>query len=513
MVLPPLMRVAGLRWNGAGAGANKRRLIDFFPFRKRNSIAHCISSFVPAIASVARVAGVPAAACDNRKMLIAAARGLIAHALPILVAQLASIGMMVVDTAVLGRVSATDLAAVAIGGGLHVSVMFALVGIVQAVAPLVARLHGAGRDSEVAGVLQQGFWLALALALPGITFLLHPGAVLGLSTMEPAVEVKVRQYLALLAWGMPAALCYRTFYAFCNALGKARVLMGIGLASLSLHVVLASGFALFGWLGEPLGVVGCAVSNVVIGWAACLAGALYLGFGPLAPRYRPFAGWQLPRWAGWRPLLRLGLPMGLSNLVEITSFTLIALFIASLGAATVAGHRIVANLAALCYMVPLSLGIATLAAVGQAVGARDGQRARATIAAGLALATAMSTLAGLLFWLLAKPLIAAYTRDPAVTAVALGLVGWVALYQFFDALQTIAGHALRAYHVTFLPMVVQTFCFWGVGLVGGWWLCYRWAPPLGVAGFWIAALISLVLAAASLLPLLRKAVVATETAL
>lgn len=453
-----------------------------------------------------------AASCDNGAMFVAAARGLIAHALPILIAQLASIGMMVVDTAVLGRVGAADLAAVAIGGGLHVSVMFALVGIVQAVAPLVARLHGAGRDGEVAGVLQQGFWLALVLCLPGIAFLLHPGAVLGLSTMEPAVETKVRQYLALLAWGMPAALCYRTFYAFCNALGKARVLMGIGIASLGLHGVLAWGFALQGWLGEPLGVVGCALSNVLIGWLACLTGGLYLGLGPLAGRYRPFADWQAPRWSGWRPLLRLGLPMGLSNLVEITSFTLIALFVASLGAATVAGHRIVANLAALCYMIPLSLGIATLAAVGQAVGARDWRRARAAIGAGLALATGLSTLAGGLFWLFARPLVAAYTVDPGVTAVALGLVGWVALYQFFDALQTIAGHALRAYHVTFLPMVVQTFCFWGVGLVGGWWLCYRWAPPLGVAGYWIAALLSLVLAALCLLPLLRKAVVATESA-
>ncbi|WP_265947823.1 MATE family efflux transporter [Dechloromonas sp. A34] len=108
-------------------------------------------------------------------MLLAAARGLLAHAFPILIAQLASIGMMVVDTAVLGHVSPVDLAAVAIGGGIHVSVVFALVGILQAVAPVVAHLHGAKREGEVAGVLQQGFWLALLLSLPGVLFLTHPG--------------------------------------------------------------------------------------------------------------------------------------------------------------------------------------------------------------------------------------------------------------------------------------------------------------------------------------------------
>ncbi len=446
-------------------------------------------------------------------MFRAAMRGLIAHAFPILVAQLSSIGMMVVDTAVLGHVSSLDLAAVAIGGGIHVSVVFALVGILQAVSPIVAHLHGAGRDQEVAGILQQGFWLALLLAVPGIFFLTHPGAVLGMANMDAAVEAKVRQYLGLLAWGLPASLCYRTFYAFCNALGKPRVLMGIGLLSLALHALLAWGFALQGWLGEPLGVAGCAYSNILIGWTACFSGAIYLAFGPLGKRYRPFSNWQLPNWKAWRELLRIGVPMGLSNLVEITSFTLIALFVASLGATVVAGHRIVANLSALIYMVPLSLGIATMAAVGQAVGAHDGARARVTIRAGLLLSGALSSAVGLLLWLVAEPLVAAYTDDPAVRSVALSLVIYVAVYQFFDALQTIAGHSLRAYRVTFVPMLVQTFCFWGVGLVGGAWLCYRWPTPLGVAGFWMAAVISLVLAAALLLPLLRKVVRDTEAPL
>lgn len=431
-------------------------------------------------------------------------RGLLAHAFPILVAQLASIGMMVVDTAVLGHVSPQDLAAVAIGGGIHVALVFALVGIVQAVAPVVAHLHGARRDDEVAGVLQQGFWLALTLSLPGIVFLLHPGFVLAPFGMDAVVDAKVREYLGLLAWSLPAALFYRTFYAFCNALGQPRVLMGIGLAALAVHALLAWGLALAGWTGAPLGVAGCALSNIVIGWLACLSAALWLHRGPLGRRYRPFANWARPHPATWRELLRLGLPMGFSNLVEITAFTLVALFVAGLGATVVAGHRIVANLSALAYMLPLSLAFATMAAVGQALGARDWPAARRLVRAGMGLAAGSSLVVGLLLWLAAEPLVAAYTDDPAVRSVALALIGYIAVYQFFDALQTIAGHVLRAYRVTFVPMLVQTVCFWGIALAGGAWLCYRWSPPLGVGGFWLASVIALVAAAAALLPLLRK---------
>src|SRR5690606_28151769 len=126
---------------------------------------------------------------------------------------------------------------------------------------------------------------------------------------------------------------------------------------------------------------------------------------PALAAVKAFANWQPPRLGAMRELLRLGLPMGFSNFVEITSFTLIALFVAQLGATAVAGHRIVANLAAICYMLPLALAIATLALVGQAAGARDWSRARAAIKSGMLLAAGLSTLTGGLLWLSARPLV------------------------------------------------------------------------------------------------------------
>ena len=442
-------------------------------------------------------------------MSLAIARDLLAHALPILIAQLSAIGMMVVDTAVLGHVGATDLAAVAIGSGIHVSVVFALVGILQAVAPLVAQAHGAGRQDEVRHVLQQAFLLAVLLVLPGVVFLLHPGGLLALSEVAPEIEEKVRAYLALLAWGLLPALLYRTFYFFCNALGRPRVLMFIGLAALLLHAVLAWGFAARGWLGAPTGVVGCALANVLIAWLAVFAGLFYLHRSELA-HLALFAAWRWPDLVLWRRLLRLGLPMGISNFVEITSFTLIALFIAGLGATTVAGHRIVANLAALSYMLPLSLGIATLSAAGFALGRQDQIALARIIRVALVMAGGLAMLVGISLWLGAEWVVAPYTDDLAVRTVAFGLIPFFALYQFFDALQTIAAHALRACHVTFLPMLVQTGCFWGIGLAAGWWLCYQ-GPQLGVAGFWLASLLALMAAAGLLLPMLGRTLKALKS--
>lgn len=423
-----------------------------------------------------------------------------------LIAQLASMGMMVIDTALLGHYGTEDLAAVAVGGGIYISVVFALVGILQAVAPTVAHLRGAQRDGEIAGALQQAFWLAMLLAIPGVGFLLNPDPLLALSKIEPGVEAKARGYLSMLAWGMPATLLYRTFYSFCNALGRPRPLMLISLGGTLLHGLLAWLLVTGNWGGEALGVLGCGVSNATVGWFTLSCGLGYMLLNRTLAPLRLIHGWQLPRLKPMRELLRLGLPMGFSSFVEISSFTLIALFVAQLGATVVAGHRIVANLAALCYMLPLALAIATLSQVGQAAGARDWPRSKASIAAGLLLAGGLSSALGLLLWLVARPLTAAYTSDFAVQAVALSLIGYVAIYQIFDAVQTVAAYSLRGYKITFAPMFVHIVCFWGVGLFGGWWLAFRAAQPMGVAGFWVAALSSLVLAATLLGALLWMAV-------
>jgi len=386
-----------------------------------------------------------------------------------------------------------------------------LAGVLQAVAPTVAYHVGAGRTPEIAPALRQGFWLALLLSLPGVALLAWPGPLLALADVPPEVAAQAAAYMRATAWGLPAVLLYRTFYAFTNAIGHPRVLMLIGAAMAAGHVPLA--WALVhgqpGWLGLPaLGGAGCGLSTAIMGWLALAFGLAHLLRSPVYRPYAVLSRWTPPRARPLGQLLRLGLPMGLSGFIEITSFTLIAVFAARMGADTVAGHRIIANFTGLIYMAPLSLSIATLVLVGQAHGARDGARVRATVRVALALAAGQALLTGLLLWLAQGPLLAPWTQDPAVLAIASGLVAYLCVYQFFDGLQTVLGHALRGLKITLLPMALHALCFWGVGLAGGHWLSFqagaRAAHP-SVAGFWEACVLATLLATLALGLLLRQA--------
>lgn len=423
---------------------------------------------------------------------------IVSLAWPVLVAQLASIGMMVIDTLVVGQHDTTDLAAVAIGSSLYVSLMLGLSGVVQALGPIVAHHYGAGRENQIGESIRQGFWLAAFFALPGSLWLAHPEGVLALAGATPEVTARCVDYLGVLAWCLPASLLYRTFHAAGNALGQPRPLMVISLLQMSGHALLATcwvgGYAGFAAQGST----GAAMSQATLSWCVFLGGLVWLWRSAF---WRPFGVLQQgswPRWVAIREMLRLGVPMGISYLVEITAFTLIALFVARLGATVVGAHRIVANLSAVIYMVPLAVATATSALVAQAAGGGREPEARAYAWTGIAVAACAAVVVGVTAWWWRDSLVGLASHDAEVATLASALLVYIALYQLPDGIQTVAGFALRGYKVTLLPLGVHLFCFWGLGLGLGYWLAFESETPQGVAGFWQATVVSTVAASVCL---------------
>ncbi len=433
---------------------------------------------------------------------------------PVLVAQLATISMMAIDTIVVGHAGTDNLAALAVGASIYVSLALALSGVVQAILPGMAHRLGKNDPAGAAHIIRQAFWLVLLLACIGDLLLLFPGWMIAFAELPPPVAALTVDYLHVLAFSLPASLGYRAFHAIAGGVGRTRPLMWLSLSQTSGHALLAPLLAdtvtLGGvTLGLGLGAVGAASSQAVLAWLICLVG---VGVLWRSPYYRQLLGksglWPgRPDWAQQRYLLRLGVPMGMSYFVEISAFTLMAIFIARLGPEVLSGHRIVANISAMLYMFPLAMGTATAALVGQADGAQDWRETVRVVQRGFAMAAAGSVLLAGLLWVFRVPLAALGSPDPEVIRVAVGLIAYVAGYQLFDALQTIAGFALRGYHVTFVPLGVHLASFWLFGLGGGYWLAFEGleilgVAPMGAAGFWCAALIATLVAAIGLVSLL-----------
>jgi len=432
------------------------------------------------------------------------------HAATVWVGQMAVMAFGVTDTIVAGRFSQEALAALAVGGALFVTVYISLMGVLQALLPVWAELHGARRSAEVGRAARQSLYLCAAMSVIGMALLLFPGPLLDWTDVPQAMRDQVLAYLRVLAWTLPSALLFRLFATLNQSLGRPQWVTALQIAVLApkvlLSVLLTFGFGAGGFELPALGVVGCAWATLIVDYAM-LAAALWLL--RTRPMYREYAIWQRIEAPDWRQIahfLRLGVPGGLAVLVEVTSFTLMALFIARLGTAATAAHQIVANLTALAYMTPLSLAIATSARVSFWRGAGDAARARHACGRGFALALGFALLYAGLMLTLRHALPAIYSADPAVQAIAATLLLATAVYHLADEVQTLSVFVLRSYRITVLPLVIYCALLWGVGLAGGYALAYRglgpWPATHSPLAFWQMAAAGLIVAALLLAGLL-----------
>ncbi|WP_454909279.1 MATE family efflux transporter [Variovorax gossypii] len=435
-------------------------------------------------------------------------RGLIArHAGTVLVGQLAVMAFGVTDTIIAGRYSEGALAALSVGAAIFVSVYVSLMGVLQALLPVWAELHGGGRGSEVGRSVRQSLYLAAIAIVVGMAALLAPAAVLRLTQVPPEMRGDVEMYLRVLAFALAPALLFRLFSTLNQGLGKPQLVTWLQLGSLVVKLPLSIWFT-FGGAGLPaMGLVGCGWATLCVNWTMLACAVWMLRSRPFYRGYRLWERLEKPDWQQIRLFARMGVPGGLAVLVEVTSFTLMALFIARLGTAAAAAHQIAANLMAVAYMVPLSLSIATSARVSFWLGAGDAARARHACRLGFEQTVLCALLFSTALITLRHELANVYSDNPAVVGLAASLMLAVAAYHLADAVQTLCVFLLRCYRVTLAPLVIYCAMLWGLGLGGSYMLAYHglgpWAAMQSPLAFWIMSAGALALTALFFISLLR----------
>lgn len=435
------------------------------------------------------------------------------HAGTVLAGQLAIMAFGVTDTIVAGRYSADALAALSVASALFVSVYVSLMGVLQALLPIWAEQHGRGETAAIGASFRQSLYLALGFTLLGMVILVFPDPILNWTEVPESMQGDVRTYLIIVGWALPSAMFFRLYTTLNQALGRPQLVTWLQVGALVLKVPLSIWFTFGGWDLEPQGAAGCAWATLLVDYAIAIVAIVLMRYQKL---YAPLQLWQRMEAPDFRRLaafLRLGVPAGLSILVEVTSFTLVALFVARQGALSAASHQIAANLAAVCYMVPLSLGIAISARVSWWRGTGNEAQAQKLAWMGLKIAAASGLVLSGTLLLAREALPQIYTADPGVVALTSALLLWVALYHASDSIQCVCIFLLRCWRVTVAPLIVYCSLLWGGGLAGGYWLAYKneatsalWST--NPTPFWIGSGVSLALVAIIFIYFMRRVLLA-----
>lgn len=433
------------------------------------------------------------------------AASLWALAWPMLVGQLAAVGMAVVDVAMSGHASAFDLAGVSLGASVWSIIIVTLMGVMMSVTPTVSHLVGAGEFARIPHVVRQSLWKGLGVGLVAMLALMAASQVFDHMLLEPEVRHVAKGFVLITALGLPAFACYRVVYGYSASLGSTKPMMLISLTALGLNVVLNS-LLVFGALGLPrLGGLGCAVASLCCMWLNLLAMLWWMHRDPLYRQTWPFDRFEAPHWPEILTLLRIGTPIGVTYFAESSAFGLIAPLVAKYGATQVAAHQIALNFASLVFMVPMTLGNALISRVGLALGEGDRQAARFRAWVGVTLALGFAMASATFIAVFRHAIAAAYTSDAGVAALASELLVYAALFQLSDATQATTSSAIRGYKVTRPPMLIHMTAFWGFSLPLGCilglapdWFPLRPGAPMAAKGFWIALVVGLTVAAMGL---------------
>jgi multidrug resistance protein, MATE family len=432
------------------------------------------------------------------------------HAGTVLVGQLAVMAFGVADTVIAGRYSDEALAALSVGSALYISVYVGLIGIVQALLPIWAEMLGARRHGAVGASLRQSMYLCGFIVAAGMAAMLFPGPLLRWAQVPELMRDEVQHYLAVLAFAFAPSLLFRIYSTFNQALGKPLLVTWLQVGALLVKIPLSIWLVAGGGGVEPMGAVGCAWATLIVNYLLLALAIVMLRTQTLYHPYRIWQRMEPPDWSQIRHFARLGIPGGLAYLVEVTSFTLMALFIARLGTVASASHQIASSVAAVLYMMPLSMAIACSARVSFWIGAGRPDYAKRVVLLGLKL-TGLAALALGATISMAGPMLASwYSGNPQIVALASSLLVWVAFYHVADATQALTAFLLRCYRITLVPLALYGVLLWGLGLLGGYRLTYDGmagqAATQSAASFWIASTLAIALVAACFLVLLWHAV-------
>jgi MATE family multidrug resistance protein len=436
------------------------------------------------------------------------------HAGTVLIGQLAVVAFGVTDTIIAGRYDPQALAVLSVSSAVYVSVYVTLLGVIQALLPMFAELYGGKKFSSVGELLRQSLYVWLALSVIGAMVLLSPYYLLESTQVPVSIQAEAQSYLGILAVALPAALFFRLYSSLNQSIGKPRLVTWIQIAALLCKIPLSIVLTFGTSTTQGMGIAGCALATVIVSFVMCFIALILLWRSDIYQRFEIWKPMAKPDFAKLKQMAKLGIPNGVSVLVEVTSFTLMALFIARQGTTATASHQIAANMTALLYMIPLSFSIAISARLSYWIGAANFQQMRHVLAIGFQFVVMEALLLATVLFIFSNEIAMVYAKDDQVAKLSAQLLLLVGFYHIGDAVQTLCFFVLRSFKVTFLPMMVYGSMLWGVGLSGGYLLAYEGigniAPTQSPDAFWLMSVIALVLVCVGLLLLIGRVLRSTK---
>lgn len=428
------------------------------------------------------------------------ARAITILGLPLVGGHVAQFAIGLTDTIMLGWYGAEALAAITLAGSYFFSLFLLGSGFAFAVMPLVAAAAGAGEDQQIRRTTRMGLWLSLIYSVLAMPLLWWSEPVLLALGQKEQTAVLAAQYLRIAGWGLFPALLVMALKSYLAALERTQIVLWITLLAAAVNAVVNYMLIFGNWGAPEMGLAGAAIASVVtqlVSLIAVLAYALWV-----LPEHELLKNFWRPDPEVFSRVLRLGLPIGLTNLSETSLFAASAMMMGWLGTAPLAAHGIAVSLAGLTFMVHLGLSNGSTIRAGNALGRKDPEHLARGAKVATVMSLAMSLVAIAAFLLIPEQLMSLFLAEddpqkPQILAIGVGLLVMAAMFQMVDGLQAIALGVLRGVQDTAAPMLIAALSYWGLGIPCSY--VFGFVLGYGGVGVWVGLVTGLGCAAVLLM--------------
>lgn len=399
--------------------------------------------------------------------------------------------MLAVDSMMVGHYGTDALAGFAFGSSVVQTMQIVGLGLLMGGMVEISAVVGRGRLDEAGAIWRRSLVYALAIGLAGLLLAAWAPDLFLAAGLPAELADRAGGIAMILAASLPPMLVYSASVMLLEGLGRPAVavwiMAGANLVNLALDALLV-----FGVAGLPaLGAEGAALGTLAVRIGVALAVVACILWW--LPERRALGRPTLSDhgWAAGRRQRRMGVAEGLSMGIESGSFAAMTLFAGWAGARDLAAYTIAINVNMLLFMIAVSIGGATTVRVAQARGRDDPAGMAGAAWMGFAVFGAVAAAVALALAVRPGGVLALYTGDPALAAVAVPLIVLLGPVHLLDGMQRVISNVLRGYGETWLPTASHLLCYVAVMVPAGHWLCIG-------AGFGAYGLV-LAIGAASLL--------------
>jgi MATE family multidrug resistance protein len=411
-------------------------------------------------------------------------------AYPAILTNLSQTIMWTVDSAMVGHVGKTELAAVGLGGIMVWTLYSFFVGLTYSVNTYVSQYFGAGRFHDCGKNLWQGLYIAAAAgAVILVVRLFNPWIA---DLLGPAEDVKqlTVTYADIRMLSGPFVILHFAYSNFFRGIGNTRTPMKV-IAFANVINIAGDYLLIFGKGPFPaMGVAGAAWSTTLANFLAAIVFCAISFSAPYRAKYNLHKLYR-PVLSEIGKLLRIGLPIAVQFMLDMGSFLIFSAYIGRIGTEPLAANQIIIQVLAFSFMPCQGFAIAATTLVGQYIGAKSRDLARISAHRALRLGLLYSVGIALIYILFSEPIVRIFNSDPLVVSLGVRIILLAALFQFFDAIQMIASGALRGAGDTTIPMLLTAACAYLLFLP----FAYLFGTVLGggVVGAWAGATLYIVM--------------------